>query len=228
MVPDAPSPAVGIESPLVAHGAAAAGSANGNSIFLRSSNLEDQQVHPQNSPKRPAAEWALQPEVLFMPKAVRPIPEGYHAITPYLVVKDAARALDFYRRAFGAKEIMRMDGPGGKITHAELRIGDSMIMVADEMPGGGRSPQSLGGSTVGIFLYVDQVDSVFNQAVSSGAKVEMPLADMFWGDRYGKLIDPFGHSWSVATHKEDVGPEEMAKRAKETMAKMGQQAQPVG
>jgi PhnB protein len=171
---------------------------------------------------------ALQAEVRFMPKEVRPIPEGYHSITPYLVVKDAARALDFYRRAFGAKEVMRMDGPGGKITHAELRIGDSMIMVADEMPGGSRSPQSLGGSTVGIFLYVDQVDSIFNQAVSAGAKVEMPVADMFWGDRYGKLIDPFGHSWSIATHKEDVAPEEMAKRAKQAMAKMAQQAQPVG
>jgi PhnB protein len=144
-------------------------------------------------------------------------------------VKDAARAIDFYRRAFGAKEIMRMDGPGGKISHAELRIGDSMIMLTDEASGsGGRSPQSLGASTVGIFLYVEQVDSVFNQAVSAGARVEMPLADMFWGDRYGKLTDPFGHSWSLATHKEDVAPEEMTKRAKQAMAKMGQQAQPVG
>jgi len=154
-----------------------------------------------------------------MPKQVRPIREGFHSVTPYLVVKDGARAIDFYRRAFGAKEIMRMDGPGGRITHAELRIGDSMIMLSEETSGGG--------GRSGIFLYVDQVDSVFNQAVSAGAKVEMPVDDMFWGDRYGKLTDPFGHSWSLATHKEDVAPEEMAKRAKQAMAKMGQ-AQPVG
>jgi PhnB protein len=164
-----------------------------------------------------------------MPKQVQPIPPGYHSVTPYLVVNNAARAIEFYQRAFGAKEIMRMDGPPGKIAHAEIKIGDSMIMLSDEMPGGGvRSPQSLGGTTAGIFLYVENVDSVFNQAASAGAKVDMPLADMFWGDRYGKLTDPFGHSWSLATHKEDVAPEEMKKRAKDAMAKMGQQAQTVG
>jgi PhnB protein len=157
---------------------------------------------------------------------VQPIPKGYHSVTPYLVVNDAARAIDFYRRAFGAKEIVRMDGPPGKIMHAELKIGDSMIMLADEMPGAGcRSPKSLGGSTVGIFLYVENVDNVFNQAVAVGAKTEMPLNDMFWGDRYGKLTDPFGHSWSLATHKEDVAPEEMKKRMQNEMAK---HAQPVG
>lgn len=164
-----------------------------------------------------------------MPKQVQPIPQGYHSVTPYLVVNNAARAIEFYQRAFGAKEIMRMDGPPGKIPHAELKIGDSIIMVSDEMPGTGcRSPQSLSGTTVGIFLYVDNVDNVFQQATSAGANVEMPLADQFWGDRFGKLTDPFGHSWSLATHKEDVAPEEMKKRAKEAMAKMGQHAEMVG
>jgi PhnB protein len=164
-----------------------------------------------------------------MPNKVQPIPKGYHSVTPYLCVNDAARAIDFYRRAFGAKEIMRMDGPDGKIAHAEIRIGDSNIMVSDEMPGSGcRSPRSLGGSTVNIFLYVENVDAIFNQAVSAGAKVDAQLSDMFWGDRYGKLMDPFGHSWSVATHKEDVAPEEMARRSKEAMEKMGRQAQHVG
>src|SRR5579864_986300 len=152
---------------------------------------------------------------------VKPIPDGYRTVTPYLTLNNAAAAIDFYKRAFGAQEIMRMDAPNGKIGHAELKIGDSMIMIADEMPGSGvRSPQWLGGTTTGIFLYVPNVDSVFNQAVAAGAKAEMPPADMFWGDRYGKLADPFGHSWSLATHKEDVAPEEMKKRAKEAMAKM--------
>jgi PhnB protein len=159
-----------------------------------------------------------------MPSKAKPIPEGYHAVTPYLSVHDAAKAIDFYKRAFGAKEIMRMDGPPGKIGHAELQIGDSRIMLADEMPGSNRSPKSLGGSPVSIFLYVENVDSVFNQAVSAGAKAISPLADMFWGDRFGKLDDPFGHSWSLATHIEDVAPQEMAKRSKEAMAKMAQQA----
>ena len=117
-----------------------------------------------------------------------------------------------------------MDGPAGKIGHAEIKIGDSIIMLADEMPGSGnRSPQSLSGTTGGIFLYVENADKVFNQAVSAGAQVETPLADMFWGDRYGRLKDPFGHSWSVATHKEDVAPAEMSKRMQEAVAKMGQQ-----
>jgi len=165
-----------------------------------------------------------------MPGTAKPIPQGYHSITPYLTVNDARRAIDFYQRAFGAKEIMHMDGPDGKIGHAELKIGDSVIMLADEMPGGGcRSPRSLGGCSCGIFLYVDNVDQIFNQATQAGCKVEMPLADQFWGDRYGKLTDPFGHSWSVATHKEDVTPEEMKKRMKDAMSKMAQhQAQPVG
>jgi len=159
-----------------------------------------------------------------VPSQVKPIPQGFHTATPYLTLNDAARAIDFYKRAFGAQEVMRMNGPGGKIGHAEIKIGDSIIMLADEMPGSGsRSPQSLSGTTAGIFLYVENADAVFNQAVSAGAKVEAPLADMFWGDRFGSLKDPFGHSWSVATHKEDVAPAEMSKRMQEFAAKIAQQ-----
>jgi PhnB protein len=159
-----------------------------------------------------------------MANRVNPIPKGYHSVTPYLTVNDAARALEFYKRAFGAQEVVRMDGPDGKIGHAEIKIGDSIVMLGDEMPGmGNRSPQSLGGTTAGVMLYVENVDTVFNQAVSAGAQVEAPVADMFWGDRYGKLKDPFGHSWSVATHMEDVAPAEMAKRMKDATAKMAQQ-----
>ena len=165
-----------------------------------------------------------------MPTKTQPVPKGYHTLTPYLVVSDAKKAIDYYQRAFGAHETMRMDGPDGKIAHAELKIGDSMMMISDEMPGSGnRSPKSLGGSPVGLFLYVENVDNIFKQAVSAGAKADQQPTDMFWGDRYGKLTDPFGHTWSLATHIEDVTPEEMAKRTKEAMAKMQQQhAQPVG
>jgi PhnB protein len=159
-----------------------------------------------------------------MPSQVKPIPAGYHTATPYLTLHDAARAIDFYKRAFGAQEVMRMNGPDGKIGHAEIRIGDSVIMLGDEMPGmGARSPQSLGGTTGGIMLYVEDVDRVFSQAVAAGAQAEAPVADMFWGDRYGRLKDPFGHSWSVATHKEDVAPAEMAKRMQEEMSKRSRQ-----
>jgi PhnB protein len=159
-----------------------------------------------------------------MPSQVKPIPKGYHSVTPYLTLSDAARALDFYKRAFGAQETVRMDAPGGKIMHAEIRIGDSMIMLADEMPGtGARSPQSLGGTTTGILLYVEDADAVFKQAIAAGAHSETEPADMFWGDRYGRLRDPFGHSWSVATHKEDVAPAEMKKRMTEMTSKMHEQ-----
>jgi PhnB protein len=159
-----------------------------------------------------------------MANRVNPIPKGYHSVTPYLTVNNAAQALEFYKRAFGAQEVVRMDGPDGKIGHAEIKIGDSMVMLGDEMPGmGNRSPQSLGGTTAGVMLYVENADAVFSQAVSAGAQVESPLADMFWGDRYGKLKDPFGHSWSVATHIEDVAPAEMSKRMKDFTAKMAQQ-----
>jgi PhnB protein len=159
-----------------------------------------------------------------MSTQAKPIPEGYHTATPYLTLNDASRAIDFYKRAFGAQVVARMDGPDGKVAHAEIRIGDSMIMLGDEMPGmGNRSPQSLGGTTGGIMLYVENADAVFSQAVSAGAQVEMPVTDMFWGDRYGRLKDPFGHSWSVGTHVEDVAPAEMSKRMREAMGKMAQQ-----
>jgi PhnB protein len=135
-------------------------------------------------------------------------------------VTDSARAIDFYKRAFGAEELLRLDGPDGKVAHAEIKIGDSIIMLSEEMPGHTRSPQSLGGTAVDIMLYVKDVDQVFNRAVDAGAKVTMPLSEMFWGDRYGQVTDPFGHSWSLATHKEDVPPEELRKRTKAAMAKM--------
>ncbi len=158
-----------------------------------------------------------------MASKVRPIPKGYHTISPNLVVSDANGAIDFYRKAFGAKELFRMNSPDGKVVHAELKIGDSMLMLSDEMPGGKcRAPKSLGGSPVNIFLYVEDVDRVFKQAVEAGARVEMPVADMFWGDRWGSLTDPFGHSWSLATHKEDLTEDELRRRAQEAMAKMAQ------
>src|SRR6266545_2642412 len=159
-----------------------------------------------------------------MSTKVAPIPPGHHTVTAYLTLDDCARAIDFYQKAFGAQEIMRMNGPAGKIGHAEIKIGDSVVMLSDEMPGGGnRAPKSLGGTTAGIFLYVTDVDAAFKQAVDAGAKADMQPADMFWGDRFGRLTDPFGHSWSIATHKEDVAPEEMRKRMQLEMAKRGQQ-----
>lgn len=156
---------------------------------------------------------------------VKPVPPGYHTVTPYLTLSDAASAIDFYKQAFGATEIARMKGPAGKIGHAEIKIGDSVLMLADEWPGNeARSPQSLGGSTVGIFLYVDNVDAVFETATKAGAKIQQPLADMFWGDRFGKLSDPFGHHWALATHIEDVSPEEMEKRMRAAMPQAAAQA----
>jgi PhnB protein len=149
-----------------------------------------------------------------MSTTVKPIPEGYHTVTPYLIVRNAARAIEFYKKAFGATELMRMAEPSGRIGHAEIRIGDSPIMLADEVPEMGfRSPESFGGSPVSILLYVEEVDAVFNQAVAAGAKVQRPVADQFYGDRTGGVTDPFGHTWYIATHKEDVSPEEMRKRA---------------
>ena len=157
-----------------------------------------------------------------MASRIKEIPKGFHTATPNLIVNDSVRAIDFYKRAFGAEELLRVDGPDGKIVHAELKIGDSIIMLSEEMPGCARSPQSLGGTAVDIFLYVKDVDRVFDQAVAAGAKIAMPLNDMFWGDRYGQVTDPFGHSWSLATHKEDVQPEELRKRTKAAFAKMAQ------
>jgi PhnB protein len=148
-----------------------------------------------------------------MMSRVKPIPDGYHAVTPFLVVSDAARAMEFYKAAFGAKERMRMAGPGGKIVHAEMTIGDTVIMVADEFPEWGNlSPESLNGSPVRMALYVEDVDDVASRAVAAGAKVLIPVADQFYGDRSGRLADPFGHLWIVATHIEDVSPGEMQKR----------------
>jgi PhnB protein len=144
---------------------------------------------------------------------VKPVPEGYHNVTPYLFVRSAASAIDFYKNIFGATEIMRMPGSNGKIMHAELRIGDSIIMLADENPQTGvMSPQTIGGFSVGMHLYVESVDQVIQKAVESGAKLLRPIKNQFYGDRSGTVLDPFGHMWSVATHVEDVSPEEMRKR----------------
>jgi len=151
-----------------------------------------------------------------MAKAAKPVPEGYHTVSPYLVIRNAAKAIEFYQQAFAAEERFRMPGPDGKIMHAELQIGDSIVMLSDEFPEmGAPSPQTLNGTSVSIFLYVEDVDAVFKKAVDAGAKVLMPVADMFWGDRFGKLTDPFGHQWQIATHTEDLTPEEMGKRAEE-------------
>lgn len=142
------------------------------------------------------------------------IPQGYHSVTPYLVISNAAKAIDFYKRAFGATEIMRMADPSGRIGHAEIKIGDSHIMLADEHPEMGyRGPQSLGGAAVSLMVYVDDVDTVFQRALSCGAQETQALRDQFYGDRSGTLTDPFGHIWTIATHIEDVPPEEMRRRA---------------
>ena len=148
-----------------------------------------------------------------MPAKTKPVPQGYHHITPYLIIKGAAAAMDFYKDVFGATEIMRMPQPNGRIGHAEMKMGDSFIMLADEHPEMDIvSPTTLGNSTVGILLYVDDADATFNKAVSRGAKVNKEMADQFYGDRSGTVIDPFGHKWTIATHVEDVSPEEMERR----------------
>jgi uncharacterized glyoxalase superfamily protein PhnB len=142
--------------------------------------------------------------------AVKSIPEGSHTITPHLVCAGAADAIEFYKKAFNATEMMRMPGTKGRLMHAEIRIGDSNVMLVDEMPEwGALGPKSLKGSPVTIHLYVEDVDAVVARAVSAGAKIKMPVEDAFWGDRYGQIEDPFGHYWSVATHVRDVSPEEM-------------------
>lgn len=147
---------------------------------------------------------------------VKPIPDGYHSITPYLIIKGAQKALDFYAKAFGAEETFKMPGPDGTIGHAEMRIGNSMFMLADENPKmGHKSATTLGGSPMGILLYVDNVDEVFQRAVDAGATVERPIANQFYGDRTGGVKDPFGFSWYISTHIEDVTPEEMQRRAQQ-------------
>jgi PhnB protein len=152
---------------------------------------------------------------------VKPIPEGYHTVTPYLIIKGAAQAIEFYKKAFGAKELFRMER-GGQIGHAEIKIGDSPIMLSDEAPQmGARSPQTIGGTPVQILLYVEDVDKLYNQAVSAGAKVQRSPENQFYGDRSAGVIDPFGHVWYMHTHIEDVPPAEMDKRMKEAMQKKG-------
>jgi PhnB protein len=148
--------------------------------------------------------------------------QGHHTVTPYITVRGAAEAIEFYVRAFGAEERMRMPSPDGRaIMHAEIKIGDSLVFLADECPEmGNRSPQSLGGTTCSLNLDVPDVDAVFARAVSAGARPRMAVADMFWGDRYGKVTDPFGHEWGIATHKEDLSPQEIERRAAEFFAKM--------
>jgi PhnB protein len=151
--------------------------------------------------------------------ATRTIPEGMHSLTPHIVCAGAADAIEFYKKAFNAVEQVRLPGPGGKVMHASLKIGDSTLMIADEMPecSGSLGPKALKGSPVTIHLYVDNADATIAQAEKAGAKVTMPAADMFWGDRYGQLEDPFGHRWSVATHKVDLSPEEMQAGMQEMM-----------
>ena len=151
--------------------------------------------------------------------AIKPIPEGYHSVTPYLIVKGAAAAIDFYKKAFGATELFRMPMPDGKLAHAEIKIGDSPVMLADEPQEashqqiGHKAPKSLGGTSVGIMLYVPDVDTVAKQAVAAGAKEVRPVTDQFYGDRSGTFLDPFGHVWTIGTHKEDVSSEELQRRA---------------
>lgn len=149
-----------------------------------------------------------------MTAKVKPVPEGYHNVTPYLIIRGAAEAIEFYKKTFGAKEVMRMPGPDGKIGHAEILIGNSHIMMADEFPQmGHKSPKGLGGSPVSLMLYVDDVDLVFKRALENGGKQIRPVENQFYGDRSGGFEDPFGHLWHVSTHVEDVPPDELARRA---------------
>jgi PhnB protein len=157
-----------------------------------------------------------------MTNSLRSIPEGYHSVTPYLAVDDAAAALEFYKQAFGARERMRMPAPGGKVGHAEIEIGDSCIMLADEYPDMGfRSPKAFGGTPVTLHLYVEDVDAVARQAVAAGAKELRPVKDQFYGDRTGTVADPFGHVWHIATRKEDLAPDELKRRAGDAMQQGG-------
>jgi len=153
--------------------------------------------------------------------SVKPIPEGYHTLTPFFTVRDAVRAIEFYKQAFGAQERGVMKGPDGKVMHAELKIGDSIVMLADEFPEfGSLAPESGAGTSMGLHIYVNNVDEAFDRAVKAGAQVEMPVVDQFWGDRYGRLKDPFGHKWSIATHVKDMSADEMKHSMDEAMEKM--------
>lgn len=159
-----------------------------------------------------------------MSNPVRAVPEGFHTVTPYITCKNAAQAIDYYKSVFGATEVMRMAGPDGKIGHAEIQIGNSRIMLGDEFPGMSSAPTPGMRNACGLFVYLEDVDATFNRAVAAGATVEMPLTNQFWGDRYGKLIDPFGHNWGLAQHIEDVAPDEMMRRSAEWSAKMAKAA----
>jgi len=153
--------------------------------------------------------------------AVKPVPEGYHTLTPYLAVDDASEAIDYYKKAFGAEERVRMNGPDGKVGHAELAVGDSLIMLSDPFPQAStRPPHELGGTSASVFMYVEDVDAVVKKAVDAGASVTMAVEDQFWGDRFGTITDPFGHVWSIATHVEDLSPQEIEERGKAAMAAM--------
>jgi len=155
-----------------------------------------------------------------MPSKVKPIPDGYHTATPYLIVDNCAAAIEFYQRALGAKEIFRFPGPGGKIAHCEIQVGDSRIMLADESRDWGtHSPRSLKGTAASVFLYVEDVDASYRNFIQAGGKQVVPVENMFWGDRFGKVADPFGHEWQIATHKEDLSPADMEKRMGEMVAK---------
>jgi PhnB protein len=167
----------------------------------------------------------MQPTRLYgMAKKVKPIPKGYHSITPGLAVRDAAQAIEFYKKAFGAKEKSRMPGPDGKLMHAELQIGDSHIMLGEENPQmNNPSPQSLNGTPIALFIYVKDSDKVFNQAIKAGGALAMPLIDQFWGDRAGMITDPFGHKWWVASRKHNLSPKEMKKAAEEFFAQQAKQ-----
>jgi PhnB protein len=153
--------------------------------------------------------------------AVKAIPEGFHTLTPYIEIENAGEAIEFYKRAFGAREKARMDAPGGKIGHAELEIGDSLLMLADRFPQSSIStPKDLGGTTVNLFMYVEDADAVVQQAVDAGATLTRPVENKFWGDRFGIVSDPYGHAWSIGTHVEDVASDEMQERGKAAMAAM--------
>ena len=157
-----------------------------------------------------------------MSSDVKAIPEGYHSLTPYLIVSGAADAIEFYKKAFGARELMRISAPGGKVGHAEIEIGDSRIMLADEHPEmDARSPEAFGGTPVSLHLYVDDVDAVAQQVLAAGAKERRPVKDQFYGDRTGSFEDPFGHVWHIATHLEDIAPDELQRRAAEAMKQQG-------
>jgi PhnB protein len=160
----------------------------------------------------------------------KPIPDGFHTITPHLTIRDCAKALPFYEKAFGAEILARSLGPGGKVMHAAMKIGDSMVMMADEFPdmgdGPSKSPLGLGGTSVTLHIYCPDVDQWYERAINAGAEARMPPADMFWGDRYSQVRDPFGHSWAIATRLEDLTTEEREARAKKWMAEFAAQGQP--